>query len=127
VRASSIPVTAKEFDELGELFRLIPFVAALDCVGDAVRGVILENELFDFLESRFDSLNLIENVDAIAVFLDHARDAAHLSFDSRDATDQLRVGFGLAFGQIDSALYTLQGYRISRRCQKQVCAMGADE
>jgi len=73
---------AKNLDELGNFTPLVLNVSGRDRVFDASLYMVAENFILDLLECRFDSLNLVEDIDAIAVLGDHAGDAADLAFDA---------------------------------------------
>ncbi|GGO92894.1 hypothetical protein GCM10011329_11060 [Stakelama pacifica] len=47
--------------------------------------MILQDRVFDLGERGFHRLHLIENVEAVAIVLDHLREAADLSFYSPQA------------------------------------------
>lgn len=49
--------------------------------------MILEHGIFDPGECGFYRLDLLQDVDAIAFFLDHAADPAHLSGDPVEPAD----------------------------------------
>src|SRR5690606_6803970 len=55
---------------------------------DAVVQVILEDLALDPREGRADGAGLGQDVDAIAIILDHAGHAAHLSLDAVQAVEQ---------------------------------------
>ena len=48
---------------------------------DAMPHMVAEQLLLDAAERRADRRNLRYNINAVAVFLDHAGDAANLTFD----------------------------------------------
>ncbi len=48
---------------------------------EAMPNVAIQEAEPDFVERRSDRIDLGEDVDAIAVLLDHAREAAHLALD----------------------------------------------
>jgi len=50
-------------------------------VGDAIFDVVAEQRERHFVEGRFDRVHLGEDVDAVAIVIDHALDAADLSLD----------------------------------------------
>lgn len=45
-------------------------------------GVVFEDFALGARKRRFHRLHLMQDVDAIPIFLDHARDAAHLTFNA---------------------------------------------
>ena len=68
--------------DFGNLLALFTFVAAGYCVFDAVAHVIPEDFLFGAAERGTHGGNLGDNVDAVAVFFDHADDAADLALNA---------------------------------------------
>lgn len=68
--------------KLGDFTPLIRCVAGHDRMLDAMLDVIVENCIFNFLERRLYCLDLVDDIDAIAVVRDHARDAANLALDA---------------------------------------------
>src|SRR5262245_50597534 len=72
-------------EELVDLLDLVGGVAAADGIVDAVLDMILEHLVLHFPERRTHGLELGQDVDAVALFLDHALDAPHLSFDTAQA------------------------------------------
>src|SRR5207247_3687711 len=78
-------------DGLQELLRLgrcVAFVARADRVRNAMVDVLIEDLEREAVERGADGGDLREDVDAVAVVLDHPLDAAHLSLDPVQALDQ---------------------------------------
>ena len=71
----------QHIDELVHLAALLTAVAAGDRVLDAVADMILQNLLLDPPQRSADCRNLREDVDAVALALDHAGDSANLALD----------------------------------------------
>lgn len=67
--------------QFGNLAALIGLVAACDRMLDAMRHVILEHFFLDTPQRGAHGRNLRHDVDAISVFIDHSRQAAHLALD----------------------------------------------
>src|SRR5204863_6253969 len=63
---------------------------------DAVVRVIVQQPERDLVQRRLDGRDLGEDVDAIAVLLDHALDAADLALDAAQAGQELVLGGGIA-------------------------------
>ena len=61
---------------------LLSFVSGIYRVLDTVTNVVLENLLLQSTEYRTDCGDLRNYIDAVTVFLDHAREPTHLSLDS---------------------------------------------
>src|SRR5215475_1844137 len=79
----SLPVRAAYYlHQFRNLVALIGLVAGGDRVFHAMGDVIAQNFFLDAAERGAHSRNLCDEVDAIAVFVDHLREAAHLAFDS---------------------------------------------
>jgi hypothetical protein len=64
---------------------LVGFVARTDRMFDTVRHVISENFLLDAPQCRSNGSDLRDDVNAVAVFLDHSGQAAYLAFDPVEA------------------------------------------
>ena len=56
---------------------------------DAMSNVLLQNLLFDAPQGSSYSRDLRNDVDAVAVFLNHAGNAAHLSLDASEPLQTL--------------------------------------
>jgi hypothetical protein len=71
-------------NDVHELFDLLPLlglVARSDGVLNAMGDVIAQDLLFEPPEGGANGGNLRHDIDAVAILLDHARDATHLAFD----------------------------------------------
>ena len=77
-----------EFGGLGPPLRLVPIHQR---AGHTVIQVVLEDFGFHPPKRRAYGLQLGEDVDAVAVLVDHAGDAPHLPFDAAEAVEQLRL------------------------------------
>jgi hypothetical protein len=75
----------KDVDKLRDFAPLLGFVAAGYGVLDAMRDMVAKNFLLDSPKRRPDGRNLRHDIDAIAVFFDHANDSADLSLDPAKA------------------------------------------
>ena len=53
----------------------------MDGLFNTAGGVIAQNKVFYLGQCGFNRLHLMQYVDAITLILDHARDAANLSFN----------------------------------------------
>jgi hypothetical protein len=77
-----LPVGAADHGhQFGDLFPLIGLVAAGDRMFDAMRHVIPQHLLFNATERGPDSGYLSDDVDAVAVLVDHLGQAADLALD----------------------------------------------
>jgi len=81
------PRAGNYFHELVDLLTPLFLVSVLDRVGNAMRDVITQDLILNPVEGGFDSLELGDDVDAVAVFLDHTGDAAHLAFNAAEPTE----------------------------------------
>lgn len=77
--------SAEHLHEFRDLLALLGFVACSDRMLDAMGDVIAQNFLFDTGKGRARGSDLRDEVDAIAVFVDHLREAANLAFDAVEA------------------------------------------
>jgi len=83
---------AKDVHELGDLAALLGLVARSDGVLDAVRHVIGKYLFLGAAQRGAHRRQLRDDIDAIAVLLDHAGQAAHLAFDPRQAPEHRTLG-----------------------------------
>src|SRR5690606_1901644 len=81
----------EQLDQFSRLAALIGGVAAGDGPFDAVVQMVLENLALDPGEGGADGPGLGQDVNAVAVLRDHARDAAHLTLDAVQAVQQGRL------------------------------------
>src|SRR3954453_667054 len=77
--------------------QLLRLLVALGCrrLGDAVAHVPVEQPEGDLVERRLGCCDLRQDVDAVAVVLDHPLDAAHLALGPTQALEQLVLGGGV--------------------------------
>src|SRR5262249_35318860 len=76
---------AHDVHQLFDLSPLIGLVAGGDRMLDAMGDVIAQDLLLEAPQRRAHRRNLRHDVDAVAIRIDHARDAAHLAFDPAQA------------------------------------------
>ncbi len=76
------PGAAHHVHQLGHLAPLVGFVAARDRMRDAMRHMVAQDFLLDAAQRRAHRGDLRDDVDAIAVVLDHAGEPAHLALDA---------------------------------------------
>lgn len=72
----------QNFHDLGNLLPLIFLVATRNRMLDAVRHMIAEDLLLSSPKGGPNGGNLRNHVDAVTVFLDHARHTSDLAFDA---------------------------------------------
>jgi hypothetical protein len=84
IPASSVR-PANDVHQFGYLLPLVHFIAARDGVFDAMGDVILQDFLPDPPKGGSDCRYLGDDVDTVAVLLDHFREAAHLTLDPAEA------------------------------------------
>src|ERR1700722_15382238 len=70
-----------DLHQLGDLAPLLGLIARRDRLFDAMGGVIGEDFLFGAAQRRAHRRKLRDDVDAIAVVLDHAREPTNLALD----------------------------------------------
>src|SRR3546814_13865977 len=63
------------------LFRSLVEIPCRERIRNAVLHMVFQDLLRDPVQSSSDSLDLREDVDAIRVLVDHARDSPHLTLD----------------------------------------------
>ena len=77
----SAQTAIQHFHELGHLAALLFGISARDRVLDAGIHVVLQDLALDLAKRGLHGGDLGENVDAITLLADHARDASHLPLD----------------------------------------------
>jgi P-type Cu+ transporter len=86
-------VAAREnVDQFADFAPLLALVAGRDRVLDAMRHMIGEDFILGAAQSGTNSRQLGDDVDAIAVILDHAGKPAHLAFDPLEALQHRCLG-----------------------------------
>jgi hypothetical protein len=81
-----LPVrSADDFNQFRDLLALIGLVAARDRMLDAMGDVVLQDLLFDPPQRGAHRRDLRDDVDAVAVLVDHFREAADLALDPAQA------------------------------------------
>src|SRR5262249_46627384 len=90
--------------ELPRLLLRIRLVTGRERPGYAVVHVVVEDGERERLERGVDRGDLREDVDAVAVVLDHSLDPPHLSFDPMQALDEVGLSFGVAVGHMASLI-----------------------
>ncbi len=101
---------SQHLHQFRDLLALIGAVAGGDRAFHAMRDMVAQHFLLDAAQRRAHGGNLRDDVDAIAVLLDHAREPAHLSFDPLQPF--CRPGSWLPCA---CRLYTPTGYRSQGR------------
>jgi hypothetical protein len=77
----------KQINELIDLPSLRVAISRFDRFIYARCRMILQNLTFGAGERGFDSLHLVEHVNAIAIFFEHTNDAAYLTLDAIETFD----------------------------------------
>src|SRR5829696_509687 len=90
------------FEELTALLRCDVRVARLEGARDAVVHVLVEDLERDALEGSRGGRDLGEDVDAVALVLDHPLDPAHLSLDPVQPLDERVLLFHVPVCQVSS-------------------------
>ena len=97
----ALAVAAREdVDQFADLPALLAFVAGGDRVLDAMGDVIGQDLILGAAQRGAHRRELGDDVDAIAVVLDHAREPAHLALDPLEPFEYRRLGIGLHAGYI---------------------------
>ncbi len=78
---------SENLHELRDFAPLIRCVARHDRMLDAMLDMVLKNRVSDLLERGLYCLDLVDDIDAIAVVRNHARDAANLALDAAQPHD----------------------------------------
>src|SRR5262249_3889257 len=104
--AASTVGAAEHLDQLGDLGPLVLGIAAGDRMLDAMADMILQHDLLDPAQGGADRGDLRHHVDAIAIALHHAREAAHLAFDPGETLQAVLLGVLL-----HGLTYTPMGYK----------------
>src|SRR5438067_58517 len=71
----------KHVHQFGDLAPLLGLAAGCDCVLDTMRDMIAQHFVLDAPQRCAHGRDLGDDVDAITVLFDHAREPAHLAFD----------------------------------------------
>src|SRR3546814_8213529 len=78
------PLFRQPADNRCQFLDLVPLLVEIPCrerIRNAVLHMVFQDLLLDPVQSSSDSLDLREDVDAIGVLVDHARDSPHLTLD----------------------------------------------
>lgn len=91
---SCLPVAASQnVDDLGDFRALVVVISAIDRLFDAMAYMVAQDFFLGAPQCSPHRRNLYDNVNAIAPFLNHSREATHLTFDAIEAL--LNGGFGV--------------------------------
>src|SRR5207342_3164153 len=104
-RVMSAAPIVQHFQELVDLGLAVALVAGMEGVGHAVLQVIAQRLLLDAVERSAHGADLRQHVDAVAILLDHAGDAAHLALDAAEPGE-----LGFLQSLIHALNYTPVGY-----------------
>lgn len=86
VNATPLPIHPTDnFHQFRDLPALIGPVAAVDRVFHAVRHVILKDFFFDATQCGAHRRDLSDDINAVAIVIDHLREPANLTFDAVQA------------------------------------------
>src|SRR4029450_434984 len=89
-RVMSAAPIVQHFEQLVDLGLALALVAAMEGMRHAVLQMVAQRLLLDAVAPRTHGADLRRHVDAVAVLLDHAGDAAHLALD---AAEPGKLGF----------------------------------
>ncbi|WP_430303183.1 hypothetical protein [Shimia ponticola] len=79
--SADLTAVLQDFDQFLKFCALVIRVSRSDGGFDAVRGVIIKDELFDALDGRLYGRCLTKDIHAVSVILDHPSNAPDLAFD----------------------------------------------
>src|SRR5690348_10014379 len=85
--ANSTRRLAEQVHQFGKFDPRLLWITAFDGIGHAMIGMGLQQFILDLAQRGLDGLDLRQDVDAIAIFLDHAGDTADLALDAGKALD----------------------------------------
>jgi hypothetical protein len=68
--------------KLGDFAPLIRCITRLNRMLDTMLDVVLKNRILNLLERGLYCIDLVDDIDTIAVVRDHARDTANLALDA---------------------------------------------
>ena len=83
---------AQHAHQFADLLSLLITVAGTDGPFNAMRDVVLQRLVLDTFKRGADGRDLGDDVDTIALVLDHSAEAAHLSLDSAKALQASSLG-----------------------------------
>src|SRR5471030_369465 len=83
----SAPAAVEHFHQFLDLDLAVALAAAMKGVRHAVLEMVVEDLLLDLVERRPYRAYLVDHVDAVAVFFNHASNAAHLALDAAEACE----------------------------------------
>lgn len=84
-RASSVATTVEHFEYLLDLVLTVLLRSGVERMGDTMLKMVTERLLLDLVQSGTNGAELVQDVDAVSLFLDHPGDSAHLAFDAAEA------------------------------------------
>jgi len=92
-------VALKQVHQLIKFFPLLLGATTFYGFDHAVVGVVFQDFRLNLIESRLDCPELSQNVDAIALILDHPSNSAHLPLDARQPGKTVLVAWfhGISF------------------------------
>lgn len=99
--------------KLGDFAPLIRCVAGHDRMLDAMLDVVAKNRVLNLLERGLYCLDLVDDIDAIAVVRDHARDTANLALDAAQS-------HGGRFLDRDSHERNIYGYTVYVQTERTI-------
>ena len=94
-KASSVATTVQHFEDLLDLVLTVLFRSGVERMGDTMLKMVTERLLLDLVESGTNRTKLVQDVDAITLFLDHPGDSAHLAFDTAEAGELRLLDFAV--------------------------------
>src|SRR5260370_1699644 len=80
---------ARQLEQLAQLADHLIVAALLESRGHAGSKMAFQERRFEGLQGALDGIGLLDNVDAVLVFLDHFADAFEVSFDGSQSVQDL--------------------------------------
>lgn len=84
-RASSVAATVEHFEDLLDFVLTVLLRSGVERMCDTMLKMVTERLLLDLVQSGTNGAELVQDVDAVSLFLDHPGDSAHLAFDAAEA------------------------------------------
>src|ERR1700694_118752 len=93
VIVTSSPLFVRELEHVAELRQDLVLTAVSESSRHACRKMPAEELSLETLQRPFDSVGLLEHVDAVSVFVHHTFDRLDMAFDAREASRECVLFF----------------------------------
>lgn len=77
--------TVEHFEDLLDFVLTVLLRSGVERMCDTMLKMVTERLLLDLVQSGTNGAELVQDVDAVSLFLDHPGDSAHLAFDAAEA------------------------------------------